>query len=175
MALDIDQPNIYDPIVKTGTSHLSDIWVGWFSSFYQTLIGYLSQNGIFIPILTTVERDAIQSAQEGQIIYNSDFNGIEFYNGNSWGFMVPQLTTVQRDAIQIPQEGQIIYNSDNQTIQSYLNGAWRQSLSPYSLYAPQLTTAQRDALTGVVNGQIIYNTTTDKFQGREAGAWVNLI
>lgn len=48
---------------------MSDIWADFMSTFYMNLIGYLSQNGIFLPQLTTNQRDALKDPQEGQMIY----------------------------------------------------------------------------------------------------------
>lgn len=72
MANDFDQFPLYDPLVKTNGNKLSDIWVSSMSTFYQNLLGYLSARGIFIPVLTTAQRNAITNPQEGQMIYNKD-------------------------------------------------------------------------------------------------------
>ena len=75
MSVDIDQPPIYDAIIKNKPDYLNDVWVSWFSTFVQTLIEYLSQNGIFVPRLTTSQRNQIQTPQEGQLIYTTDIIG----------------------------------------------------------------------------------------------------
>ncbi len=72
MANDFDEFPLYDPLIKKGSLNMSDIWVGAISTFYQNLIGYLTQNGMLIPVLTTAQRDALLSPQEGQLIYNID-------------------------------------------------------------------------------------------------------
>lgn len=72
MAQDFDQFPTYDPLVKSGTNKMSDMWADFMSTFYMNLIGYLTQYGIYLPIVTTAQRDALQSPQEGQIIYNTD-------------------------------------------------------------------------------------------------------
>ncbi len=79
MSLDFDQFPVYDPVLKNKTNSLSDIWVGSFSSFYQTLITYLSQSGIFMPILTTDQRDALVDPQNGQMIYNSTLGSAQYF------------------------------------------------------------------------------------------------
>lgn len=79
MANNFDEFPIYDPIVKKGSSNLSDIWVGSITTFYQNLIGYLTQNGIFMPKLTTAQRDALQSPQVGQMIYNTTTNEVQVW------------------------------------------------------------------------------------------------
>jgi len=40
--------------------------------------------GLLLPRLTTVQRDAIASAAEGLLIYNTTTNKLNFYNGSSW-------------------------------------------------------------------------------------------
>lgn len=79
MATSIDLPPLYDGLVKRDAT-MSDIWTGWLSQFVDTLIQYLSQFGVFIPQLSTDERDAIQSLMDGQMIYNTTlhkFQGVE--------------------------------------------------------------------------------------------------
>lgn len=74
MALDIDGPPIYDPLVGGIPGLMSASWMSWFSAFTQTLTEFMGQNGIFIPKLTTAQRDDIQNPQLGQIIYNTTTN-----------------------------------------------------------------------------------------------------
>ena len=47
---------------------------------------FMLSNGIGLPRLSTTERNALSGANlhEGQIIYNSTLNKIEFYNGSAW-------------------------------------------------------------------------------------------
>lgn len=84
MARDFDDAPMYDPVVKGDSFKLSDIWSGFFSSFIETLISYLSQNGIFVPRLTTAERNLIQTPQEGQIIFNTTTVTGQIYQGGAW-------------------------------------------------------------------------------------------
>ena len=72
MANDFDQFPIYDPVIKNGTNKLSDVWVSFMATFYMNLIQYLTSGGIFIPQVTTAQRNALQNLQEGQMIYNID-------------------------------------------------------------------------------------------------------
>jgi hypothetical protein len=72
MSRDFDNFPTYDPVTKEQILYLSNIWADALDTFIQTIQGYLSQNGIFIPNLTTAERDAIQSPVEGQMIYNTN-------------------------------------------------------------------------------------------------------
>lgn len=46
--------------------------------------GTLSPDGLTIPSYSTSGRNAL-SASAGDVVYNTDTNKIEFYNGSSWG------------------------------------------------------------------------------------------
>lgn len=71
--IDFDVPPLYDPILNPkAPMTMADVWIGYWSSFYQTLVSYLTQFGIFIPQLTTAERNSITTPVEGQLIYNTD-------------------------------------------------------------------------------------------------------
>lgn len=72
MANDIDLPPVEDPVTKRSRDFLSDNWRDYISTLIDTLSLYLSQFGIFIPKITTAQRDSIQDPQEGQMIYNID-------------------------------------------------------------------------------------------------------
>lgn len=79
MAADFDSPPIYDELTKKTEDFISDIWVAWITTFGQTLAGYLSQYGIFVPQLTTAQRNTIQSPQLGQLIYNTTTNELQLW------------------------------------------------------------------------------------------------
>lgn len=78
MALNFDGPPIYDTLTQGG-DYISDIWITWLSTFGQTLAEYLTENGSFTPVLTTAQRNTIQSPQLGQLIYNSTSNALEVW------------------------------------------------------------------------------------------------
>jgi hypothetical protein len=85
--IDFDSPPLYDAILNPlNRNTWSSIWIGYWSSFYQTLISYLSQNGIFLPQLTTDERDLldVDTLVNGQMIYNITTNAPQF-----WQFIAP--------------------------------------------------------------------------------------
>jgi hypothetical protein len=83
MATDFDQFPIYDPLIKEGTTLMSDVWVDFFATFFQTLIGYITQYGINPPNLTTTQRNTIINPQNGQIIYNTTVDAPQFYQTSS--------------------------------------------------------------------------------------------
>lgn len=84
MARDFDNFPTYDPVIKDKTTYLSDVWASFMAAFVETLQGYLSQNGIFIPKLTTVQRDALNNAESGQLIYNTTTNNVQAFIAGTW-------------------------------------------------------------------------------------------
>lgn len=84
MARDFDNFPTYDPIIKAGTPYLSNIWGDFIATFVETLTGYLSQNGIFVPRLTTVQRDALQNVINGQLIYNTTTEKFQGRENGVW-------------------------------------------------------------------------------------------
>lgn len=86
MSLDLDNPPIYDYLVKDSMYYMSDAWVNWITTLVQTLTDYLSQNGIFLPNLTNNQIGQIQSPVNGQLLYNITVDAPQFYqsSSNSW-------------------------------------------------------------------------------------------
>lgn len=82
MARDFDDFPVYDPVIKQGSNYLSSVWVSFMATFIETLQEYLTQNGIFVPRLTTAERDALQNVVGGQMIYNTTTNKFQGYEGS---------------------------------------------------------------------------------------------
>ena len=95
MANNFDQFPVYDHLTKPGEDKMSDVWVGAMTTFFENLVAYLSQYGIFIPQLTTEQRDSIQ------------------------------FTEAQSSVLRSPQNGQMIYNTTTGTFQGYQAGAWK--------------------------------------------------
>lgn len=83
MAQNFDVFPLYDYITKD-KKQISDVWRDFMSTFYNNLIGYLSQNGIFLPVLTTSQRGQIQSPVNGQMIYNSTVQAPQIFQNGAW-------------------------------------------------------------------------------------------
>lgn len=84
MANNFDQFPLYDALVKTGTNKMSDVWVDFMSTFFMNLISYLTQGGILLPQLTTLEINALQNPQNGQMVYNTTVNSAQYFKNGSW-------------------------------------------------------------------------------------------
>ena len=88
MSADFDNFPTYDPLVKVGTLNMSSIWSDFMATFMQTLQGYLSQNGIFVPQVTTAQRDALRNVINGQLIYNTSLNKFQGYENGAWANLI---------------------------------------------------------------------------------------
>lgn len=73
MARDFDNFPTYDPVVRDQV-YLSSIWADFMATFVDSLRGYLSGNGMFVPSISLEQRNAIQTPVEGQMVYVSDAN-----------------------------------------------------------------------------------------------------
>ena len=86
--LDFDTPPLYDGILNTHNLYFSDIWLGYWSNFIQTLVSYLTQNGLMIPNLTQAQINSLQisTLTNGQLLYNLDVDAPQFWqsSSNSW-------------------------------------------------------------------------------------------
>lgn len=83
MARDLDNFPTYDPVIKDDV-YLSNIWSDFMATFLESLREYLSQNGIFVPRITSAQRDALQNVINGQLIYNTTINKFQGFENNSW-------------------------------------------------------------------------------------------
>jgi hypothetical protein len=83
MARDLDNFPTYDPVIRDQV-YLSNVWSDFMATFVESLREYLSQNGIFVPRLTTAERDSLQNVVNGQAIYNTSTNKFQGYENGAW-------------------------------------------------------------------------------------------
>jgi len=84
MALDLDLFPLYDPLTLKSKDQMSAVWRDALATYHQTLTGYLSQFGMFMPQLTTVQRDTIQSPVNGQMIYNTTLGTAQYFKAGVW-------------------------------------------------------------------------------------------
>ncbi len=71
MSLQFNPPPIYNRMLDE-QGRVSGEWQKWFNSMHEATRSYLDPNGVYIPQLTTAERDAIPNPDEGLQIYNKD-------------------------------------------------------------------------------------------------------
>ncbi len=83
MARDLDNFPTYDPVIKDKV-YLSNVWSDFMATFIESLREYLSQNGIFVPRLTTDQRNSLQNVINGQLIYNTSTNKFQGYENGAW-------------------------------------------------------------------------------------------
>lgn len=85
---DFNTPPTYDPITKqvdgTPGDMMSDVFMIWLGEFYNTLIEYLTSNGIMLPPLSTTDRDGLKNVVNGTIIYNTTVDAPQIYQGGVW-------------------------------------------------------------------------------------------
>jgi hypothetical protein len=83
MARDLDNFPTYDPLVKDEV-YLSNVWADFMATFIESLREYLTQNGIFVPRITTAQRDLLINVVNGQLIYNTSTNKFQGYENGAW-------------------------------------------------------------------------------------------
>lgn len=79
--------------------------------------GALIPDAIRLASKTTVERNAM-SAQAGDIIYNTDNQIIEFYNGSAWAGIDTFLTIVDEDDMASNSAGSV---PSQQSVKAYVD------------------------------------------------------
>lgn len=84
MTNQIDQLPYYDPLLKRENLKMSEVWIAAMSAFIETLNGYLSDFGMFMPQLTTAQRDTIQAPVNGQLIYNTTLGSAQYFKTGTW-------------------------------------------------------------------------------------------
>ena len=83
MAQDFDAFPVYD-IITNDKGKLSPVWQDAMATFFQNLIGYLTQAGILLPQVTSAQRDSFLNPQNGQMIYNTTLGSAQYFKAGVW-------------------------------------------------------------------------------------------
>jgi hypothetical protein len=90
---DFNTPPVYDEFTKivdqeTGREMpgdlMSDVFMIWIGEFYNTIIQYLTSNGIMFPQITTADRDGLNNVVNGTTIYNTTVDAPQIYQAGAW-------------------------------------------------------------------------------------------
>ncbi|MCX7955349.1 MAG: fibronectin type III domain-containing protein, partial [Bacteroidales bacterium] len=127
--------------------------------------------GILIPRMTTTQRNLISSPADGLLIYNTETNRFNYYNGTSWlelcGTNVGSSTgSVQAGfGVSISLDGSDPHSSAILEVKSTTGG----------LLIPRLTNSQRNNIPSPAEGLWIYNIDSKTFQVyKGSGVWVDI-
>ncbi|NTW33720.1 MAG: DUF2341 domain-containing protein [Bacteroidetes bacterium] len=130
-----------------------------------------TNQGILIPRLTTISRNAIPSPSNGLLIYNTDTNLFNYYNDvdNKWYEIA--ATFVSYSSIgAIHPGGGVSINSTGISADSSaaldINDTKRGVLFPRNVPA--------SIIAPVATGLIIYNTSTNRFAYYNGSIWIDL-
>lgn len=88
MSTDFDGPPLYDYLTqdsnKVNKDYMSNIWCDYWSTFYNSLVSYISSKGFFIPNLTQTDINELQQPVIGQLLYNTTTDHPQVYTAAGW-------------------------------------------------------------------------------------------
>jgi hypothetical protein len=130
-----------------------------------------STRGILIPRISTSARDLISSPATGLIIYNTNTNLLDYYNGTQWIALCSVSTGIPGAGGSQDTVG-VAVNTDNSSPDP--SAIFDVASSNKGVLIPGLTNAQRDAILPVT-GLVIYNTSSNYIEFYNGSAWYLLI
>ncbi len=138
------------------------------------------EKGFYVDALTTAQRDAIPTIENGLLIYNTDTSTFQAYQNGAW----VSLTTAPAVALYAPvsdtasapavANGVIYYDTDTNKLTTGVNGAY---VSVYTSPLAQtgnlvMQSAAADPAGGSsVSGEVYYNTVSNVVRARINGVW----
>ena len=85
---------------SSGYTFDAGVGIGTTSVAASALLDMVSTaQGFLPPRMTVAQRDAISSPATGLIVYNTDDNTVDFYDGDSWEVVGPAVATVAADSL----------------------------------------------------------------------------
>ena len=127
-----------------------------------------TDKGLLIPRMTADERDAISTPATGLLIYNTDDDEINKYDGSNWlgeSKTLSEVLSAGADAGATSISNLADPSSDQDAATKAYVDSKVNSLTSQGFQLPLMTTAQRDAIASPSLGLMVYNTEINKFQG----------
>lgn len=127
-----------------------------------------TEHGILIPRISTLDRNLIQSPATGLIIYNTNTNNFNFYNGSFWYEI--ESSFISTTTGNISSEGGVSINALNNSPASNsamldINDTTRGLL---------ITRTTPELISSPAKGLLIYNTTTNLFNYYDGEKWLEI-
>jgi hypothetical protein len=145
-----------------------------------------TSKGMLIPRMTDAEKNAIVSPAPGLMVYNTNTNSFQYYNGVSWN-NISHSGIVTGTANRVAKfnspwgltPGMITDNGAGIGINTTNAGADANSQLDITstnkgLLIPRMTTAQKNAILTPAKGLLVFDSTINNFSFYSGTAWTDL-
>lgn len=145
-----------------------------------------TSKGMLIPRMTDAEKNAIVGPAPGLMVYNTNTNSFQYYNGVSWN-NISHSGIVTGTANRVAKfnspwgltPGMITDNGAGIGINTTNAAADANSLLDITstnkgLLIPRMTTTQKNAITTPVKGLLVFDSTINNFSFYNGTAWTDL-
>jgi len=127
--------------------------------------------GVLFPRISTSSRDLIQSPATGLIVYNTDANLLNYYNGTQWISLCSVSTGTAGAGGSQAAIGMAVNTGNLASDPSAMPDV---SSNEKGVLIPRLTNQQRDLILPVT-GLVIYNSTSNTIEFYNGTGWYQLI
>jgi hypothetical protein len=127
--------------------------------------------GILIPRISTASRDLISSPATGLIIYNSDVNQVNFYNGTRWITLCSVSTGIAGAGQSQTAIGLAVSAGNSAPDPSAMLDI---SSNEKGVLIPRLANEQRDLILPAT-GLVIYNSSSNAIEFFNGAGWYQMI
>ena len=133
-----------------------------------------TQRGFLPPRMSTAQRNAIATPDNGLVIYNTTEGCLDEYNGTAWISLCGALPVTDTSKVSNPTAGMVIYDTTSNTVAYYDGAKW---IISGGNNIQNLTTQQINNITNPTPGQLVYNTDNQSFEYYNAttGSWESLV
>lgn len=143
--------------------------------------------GMLIPRMTDAEKIAIPSPAQGLLIFNTNSNSFQYYNGVSWvnishsGIISGTANKVAKFNSPWGLTANTLITDNGTGVAINTNNALPNSSALLDmasnnkgLLVPRMTTAERTAIAAPANGLLVFDNTTNSFWFYNGTAWTAL-